>query len=353
MDIQNKSIPTLELFLRPAFCAVDGKITQINSLAAPYCLCVGDEVAPLLFTGVEEFYDFREGYLYLTLCIGGQKVDATVISSNGTHLFLLEQQSALAELRALSLAASELRTPLTGMLSTVGRILPADADPTQTAHFNRRIYQLLRIIGNMSDAVYYVESSDGRMEYVQLCAFLEELLTKSTAQLLAAGIHLEYSLPNAPIYTLADTEKIERAVYNMVSNAAKHTSVGGTIRVDLVRKKRLYLSVTDSGVGTKRAPTDLYHRYLRTPSVSDGSEGIGLGMVLVRATAALHGGTVLIDHPNAEGTRVTMTMDIRQGKSAQVRSPILYPDYAGERDHCLQELSDVLPAELYAGENLF
>ncbi len=354
MEMQNSNIPVLELLLRPAFYVADGRITQINQAAAPYLLNIGDEILPLLATGAEEYPSFQEGCLYLTLLIAEQRIEATVIALEHQHLFVLEQDTALAELRALSLAARELRNPLTGMLSTAGQMLPADTDPGQIAQFNRRMHQIMRIVSNMSDAVYYCESTQSRMEYVQVCAFLEELLCKGREQLRHADIHLHYCLPNTPVYTLADTEKLERAVYNLISNAAKHTALGGKIQVELTLRNRLYLSVSDSGYGSNDAVhANAYARYLRTPSVTDGPEGIGLGMVLVRATAALHNGTVLIDRPDGRGTRVTMTMEIHHGKIAQLRSPLFYPDYAGERDHGLQELSDILPASLYAKENLF
>lgn len=354
MEMQNTNIPMLELLLRPAFYVTDGRITQINQAAASYMLNVGDEISPLVATGLEDYQPLREGCLYLTLSIAGKKIDATIIASDNQHLFVLDQDSALTELRALSLAARELRTPLTGMLSSAGQLLPPDPDPVQMSQFNRRMHQIMRIVSNMSDAVYYCESTSGRMEYVQICSFLEELLDKGQEQLAQAGIHLQYSMPNKPIYTLADTEKLERAVYNLISNAAKHTPPNGTITISLTCRNRLYLSVTDSGYGNSNCvQANAYYRYLRTPSVTDGPEGIGLGMVLIRAAAALHNGTVLIDRPDGQGTRVTMTMEIRQDKTSVFRSPLFYPDYAGERDHGLQELSDVLPASLYAKENIF
>ena len=70
---------------------------------------------------------------------------------------------------------------------------------------------------------------------------------------------------------------------------------------------------------------------------------MGLGMVLIRAVAAAHGGTVLVDQPEESGTRVTLTIAIRQGGDAMLRSNILRVDYAGEHDHTMLELSDVLP----------
>lgn len=346
-----KNMPMLELLLRPAFCVTDGKITGINRAASHLLLSEGAEIMPLLATGKEEYQAFETGCLYLSLMLGSQPVGATVVCGDGCHLFLLDQPSDTAELRAFSLAAQQLRGPLAGINMISGQLNAAA--PEQAAQLNRRMYQLLRIVSNMSDAVQYCEAAEPQLEGVELCAFLEELLNKTALQLENANIRLTYILPDAPVYTLVDRDKVERAVYNMLCNAAMHTVPGGCIRFELACHGRLYLSVTDEGNGLNTVPPgDVYTRYLRTPSVTDSQEGIGLGMVLVRATAALHGGTVLIDHPHAQGTRVTMTLPLRKKGSMQVRSPMLRIDYAGERDHGLQELADVLPASLYAPDQL-
>ena len=94
----------------------------------------------------------------------------------------------------------------------------------------------------------------------------------------------------------------------------------------------------------------VYSRFRRGPGIEDHRYGIGLGMVLIRAAAALHGGTVLLDQ--ADGNRLTMTIAIRESKDSMVRDNRLLVDYAGERDHRLIELSDVLPTEAYRKENI-
>ena len=172
---------------------------------------------------------------------------------------------------------------------------------------------------------------------------------KAAAQLEAVPRQLTYQLPKDAIYTLADPQELERALLNLLSNAAKFTSPQDRILCTLTRRGRmLYLSVQDTGAGIPEALRgSLFSRYQRQPAIEDGRLGLGLGMVLVRSAAAHHGGTVLVDSPNGIGTRVTMTLAIRQDIPKGFRSPILRVDYSGERDHGLIELSDVLPTECY------
>ena len=354
METQDQQLSMLELILRPAFYVSDGRITNINSAAAAYLLCPGDAITPLLATGAAEYETFSEGCLYLTLSLGSRSIGATVIATNEHHLFVLDAASEQAELQSLALAAKELREPLTAMMASAEQLLPGnDADEKLAAQFNRRMYQTLRIVSNMSDAVLYTQLDNGRQDCCEICSFFRELLDKTVLQLQQADLHLRYSLPNQPVYTMADPPRLERALYNLISNAAQHSAPGGCMEVDVsIHGHRLSICVTDHGPGiAPEVRSSIYSRFLRAPSPADAQEGLGLGMLLVRSAATAHGGTVLIDHPKGCGTRVTMTIALKQ-VSNQIRTPILRIDYAGERDHGLQELADVLPPHLYSPKNI-
>lgn len=356
MEVQNHIAAMLHLLPQPAFLAENGIISHRNQAAAGYFLQAGQPVAPLILHGSEEYADFTDGCLYLTLTLEGQSVGASVSRLENAHLFVLEQPSEVPQLQALALAAMELREPLGGMLTLADQMLPGldkenEALQLQAAQMNRRLYQMLRIVGNMSDAAEYAKNEQKLAYHVEICGFLREILEKAAALAEQAGISLAYELPTAPIFTLASEEKLERAVYNLLSNAMKFAPQGSTVQAKLSCKgKRLYFSVTNRQDGSQ-LPGNLFTRYLRQPGLEDPRNGVGLGMVLVRSVAALHGGAVLVDQ--ADGCiRITLSMQVRQSKDTGVRSPILQIDYAGERDHGLIELSDVLPAVAFNADQI-
>ena len=70
-------------------------------------------------------------------------------------------------------------------------------------------------------------------------------------------------------------------------------------------------------------------------------------MAIVRTAAANHGGTILVSPSKKGGTKITMTIAIRQNDSTTLHSPVFRPDYTGGFDHGLVELSDCLPSEFY------
>lgn len=356
MEVQNHIAAMLHLLPQPAFLVENGTLSHMNQAAAGYFLQVGQPVAPLILHGSEEYANFTDGCLYLTLTLEGQSMGASVSKLENAHLFVLEQQLEVPQLQALALAAMELREPLSGILTLADQMLPGldkenEALQLQAAQINRRLYQMLRIIGNMSDAAQYAKSEQKLTYHVEICNFLREILEKATALAEQAGIHLAYELPSEPIFTLASEEKLERAIYNLLSNAMKFAPTGSTVQAKLSRKgMRLYFSVTNRQDGSE-LPGNLFARYLRQPGLEDPRSGVGLGMVLVRTVAALHGGAVLADQVD-DCIRITLSMQIRQSKDTGVRSPVLRIDYAGERDHGLIELSDVLPAAAYETDQI-
>ena len=353
MDQFHTELGMLDLMTQPAFCVQAGKIIKVNPAAAALLIEPGTQIQTLLHTGAEEYEQFHSGCLYLTLSVGGQAFGASVSRVQNFDVFCLEADGADPQLQVLALAARELREPLGNVLTIADRLFPEIAGESQktqeqVSHINRSLFRMLRIISNMSDAGLYTADTGTKQEMRNICAVLDEIFQRASTLTEQAGIRLNYCGCEEDLYTLLDAQKVERMIFNILSNAVKFTPSGGSIDAKLTRRgKKLYLSILDNGSGIDdHLKGTIFSRYLRQPGMEDSRHGLGLGMVLIRSTAALHGGTVLIDHPEDAGSRITVSFSIRQNDTT-LRSPFFRIDYAGERDHGLLELSDVLPAGLY------
>lgn len=352
MEKQKETLGMLDLMISPVFCVKNKLITKVNPSAAGLLITEGTDIQSLLHTGAEEYRDFNGGCLSLTLSVFGQLRNAYVTQIDDCDVFILDDDFNQKELRSLALAARELREPLANVMTSANQLFPTVAQDDsvsreQAARMNRGLYQLLRILGNMSDADHYASGS--RQEMINISGLFDEIFEKATVLVENTRISLDYHGLSDQIICLADGEQLERAVLNMLSNAIKFTPAGGSIEASLTRcGHTLRLSVQDSGSGiAEDIRSSVFRRYQRQPAIEDGRFGIGLGMVLIRSAAANHGGTVLIDHPSEKGTRISMTISIRQNTDTILRSHILRVDYAGERDHALVELADCLPIDLY------
>lgn len=348
MEEKKDLLGMLDLMTQPGFCVKDNCITAVNAAAKGLFLTPGMEVQSLLLTGREEYAAFSGGCLYLTVKLSEQPRGAVVTRMEQTDVFLLEPDCEQTELRSLALAALELRKTTNNIMTTADSLAAQAQTPDtaeQLSRLNRGLYQLLRLINNMSDA----GRCDTQQETRNIGKLLAEVFEKAAGLAETAGFRLRYEGLSETVYCLVDADQLERAVLNILSNSLKFSPAGSTIDVSVTRQGRmLRLSIQDNGMGIAAGILgSVFTRYLRQPAIEDNRFGLGLGMVLVRSAATAHGGTVLIDQPQGTGTRVTMTLAIRQNTENLFRSPVLRYDYAGERDHGLLELSNCLPAHLY------
>ncbi len=348
METQTDITQMLELIERPAFCVADGLIVYTNTAASAHLVPLGKPIAPLISVGAQEYAAFNHGCLYLSVTIESTSYEASVTMIGPNHIFILDTSSN-SQLQALALAAKELREPLNRIMSISDRLpFTKDGDPQTAelaARMNRGLYQILRTVNNMSDAG---SQSTPKMELRDITAVLQELFSQAAEYCACVGVELEFTNLPTSVYTLIDTQRLERSIYNILSNSLKYTEKGGYIRVRLTRKKDiLYLTISDSGCGMDpRNTLAPFDRFLREPGIEDIRHGLGLGLTLVRNAASAHGGTVLLDQSGESGTRITVSLPIRQNTTG-LRSPSIRIDYAGERNHALVELSDSLPYTLY------
>lgn len=341
----------LEMIDRPAFTVCDGIITNYNQLAKNRLIPLGKPVAELMPDGCEAYQNYTGGILYLTLQIGWIFCGATVVRQNGQDIFLLDRDADQAQLQTLSLAAQQLRVPLSNVMTIADCLFPELSDGVQkeqAAQMRKALFQLMRLISNMADAERYTGLDAPTYENTELCSFLKEIFEKANTSLCDTKVTVQFSCPSKPIFTIADRERLERAVYNLISNAVKFSKPGSYVTGKLtLTGKTACLTVEDQGDGiAPHVQGSLFHRYMREPAIEDSRFGLGLGMTMVRTAAAIHGGTVLLEQK--EGTKVAMTLAIRKQPPGPLRSPKLrIGDYAGGRDIGLLEFSDTLPASSY------
>lgn len=346
----------LETMACPAFTVRDGIICHANQAALQRQFSHGTPVSQIIRFGAEDYAQFNSGKLCLTLCVQEITYSATVTVAENAHLFCVETAYAESELRAFALAAQYLRQPLANAMSYTELLLPNDTireDPQahkQLAQVNRSLHQILRAICNMSDVAQYKQLQPGRMQLQDAAAFFDELLEKAAYMASQTGHTLHYNVPQQPLHCLLDTEKLERAALNLLSNAFKYAPENSDIHAAVrCNKNRIRLTVTSPIYGDPNLSGDIFHRFLREPGLEDSRHGIGLGMSMIHSAAAAHGGTVLWEIPNEQEVRFTVTIKMTKSESSpSLRSPVrLFVDYAGGRDRFLVELSDILPGELY------
>ena len=349
MDQSKKILISPESMLHPAFIVKDGIVTEVNEAAANRQIAVGIPVRSILKHGLAEYDAFTDGRLDLTLCMNGYTCGAYVIACRDGQLFCMESEYVQPELRAFSLAAMHLREPLTNAMLCANALLPEVSENKESlAQINRSLYQMMRILGNMSDAAQY-SKYNAKLQSCNVVAVFREILDKAEVLLSKGGKQLHYQVPAQAINGICDPTMVERAILNLISNAAGFSQDGiVTAQLDY-DNKRFRFTVTNKDSNTKSAKKDVFERYLREPQIEDGRNGIGLGLPLVRSVAAAHGGAVLMQYTEHGEFRISMTLAAQKQDTQILRSPVQLPiDDTGGWDRCLLELSGILSADLYS-----
>lgn len=345
----------LSFIVSPAFSVCDGTITHCNEAAKRHLFSSGMSVASLLTDNQTEYTSFQDGCLFITLRHNHQFYSASVSHVDDANIFVIEEDQDRAELKTLSLTAANMRQPLSSMIAAAGSLassLEQNNDPKVKAHLqhmNRNLNRMHRMLCNMSDTLQYADGISNHMICQNIVSVVEGIFQRSQQLCEQSNIHLEYSIPNEAILCTIDEALLERGIYNILSNAIKFSPTGSTIHASLTCcNHRVYISIKDQGTGISRdILNNVFSRYRRQPGLEDSRFGLGLGLALVRCTAKVHSGTVLVDHPDQIGTRITISFPIRKSSTPLVRSSAKRVDYAGGWDHSLLELSDVMPADLY------
>lgn len=352
MEKPNESLTILNMFTHPVFLVADGTIAVANEAAAAKGLTAGIAVCDILEDTLQEYEAFNSGYLSLTVKKDDIRYLATVIPSESGHAFHLHSSTMGSEFRTMALISQQLRGPLSGIMTAAEMLLPLAVDSgnpnniSQAAQMNRNLHQLLREVSNLS-AVQQI--TDGRCyrQVHNITALIDEIMENAKVYTQRSNRTLEFTSLHEDIQCLSDNDLIERALYNLISNAVKFSPEQSTVSAKLIRSgNKLRFSISNA-ITPDADRNNLFTRFMREPGIEDGRYGIGLGLPLIQHAAASHGGSLLMDLPEENTVRFTMTLPIRQNTEGVFRTPVITFDYLGGYNHALVELSDILSDELY------
>jgi len=197
----------------------------------------------------------------------------------------------------LAMLGHELRNPLSAVTNSVTAAMFDQVNRQRALEIaHRATKQLGRIVDDLLDVARITHGRVRlRKEQVSLAMVLERTVEGARVRMNERDHSLTLLLPAKEIRLEADAARIEQAVANLLTNAAKYTDPGGTVTVTVEQDcDDAVIRVRDNGIGI--APEvlprvfDLFAQAERTLDRAQG--GLGIGLTLVRRIVELHGGTV-------------------------------------------------------------
>jgi two-component system sensor histidine kinase MprB len=207
-------------------------------------------------------------------------------------------------------AGHELRTPLTSLRTNIEVLmrvqdLPVEDRAELLADVRAQLEELTTLIGDIVELGRYDEQPPEPTE-VRFNELVERAVARARRR--APSIAFQQQLDLGSVR--AQPALLERAVLNVLDNAAKWSPPGGTVEIWLQRTDRWMLDVRDHGPGI--AAEDIprvFDRFWRA-STARAMPGSGLGLAIVRQIVNDHGGSVNIWCPDDGGTVVHVELPI-------------------------------------------
>ena len=237
------------------------------------------------------------------------------------------EDASLAKTRFLSNMSHDIRTPMNAILGYAqlmvnelkGKNLP------EISEYLKKLQQsgnlLLSIINNVLDMAQ-IES--GRMEidenYGRIEDIRQTLFEIFGDEAKKKNLVLQYTINVEHENILTDTTKVKEIFVNILSNAIKYTSSGGSVKVsvdELPCDEDGYMmvrtSVSDTGIGmSQEYLTNIFEAFTREQNTTKSKiAGTGLGMSIVKKYVDLLGGTINVESELGKGSTFTVTLKHR------------------------------------------
>ncbi len=219
----------------------------------------------------------------------------------------------------------ELRTPLTSMMGFLEMIREGEAGELtdEQKRFLAIVYRsserLQRLVGDLL-FVARLDASGLQLQFAPVD--VEELVREAaeSAGALARSRELDLELVLAPLpFVTGDKERLSQLVGNLISNALKFTPAGGQVTVrTFVDGSHAVIEVEDDGIGIPEGEQNrLFQRFFRSTTATEQAiPGTGLGLVISRAIAEAHGGTIDVRSEEGAGACFRVELPLQPEEAA-------------------------------------
>lgn len=242
-----------------------------------------------------------------------------------------QHEMDLMKIRFFTNVSHEFRTPLSLILTPIEKMTREARDPDQQRHLQlvqRNARRLLTMVNQLLDFRKLEEQEVAlHANQADIIAFLEDV-TENFADL-SDQKHIGFSFSSAveKLDMLFDGEKLEKILFNLLSNAFKFTPAYGKVEVSVATRKVadaawLDIHISDSGIGIPPEKQEkIFERFFQQelpPHLSN--QGSGIGLAITQEFVRLHHGHIAVQSEPEKGSCFTVSLPIRtQEADALVR----------------------------------
>ena len=253
------------------------------------------------------------------LHVSAERVDE---EPNGTTVAVIRDVTERSQLDAVrrdfvANVSHELRTPI-GALSVLAEALAAEEDPVVVRRLVSRIStevdRASTVIHDLLDLSLIEAGAPAEPAPLSVSALVAAAVDRVRS--VAGQRQVDVAVGDVPaLAVLGDEDQLVSAVANLLDNAVKYSDPASAVAVDVSESgKWVDVVVRDSGIGIPAKDLDrVFERFYRVDRArSRQTGGTGLGLSIVRHVAENHGGQVLVESREGEGSTFTLRLPRRQ-----------------------------------------
>lgn len=256
--------------------------------------------------------------IYIILASGIIAVSTYIIFT----IFRLKQKVKIEEyisdikLKFFTNISHEIKTPLTLISGSVKEILrkgmTEDEIKKSLTVVDRNSNRLLHLINQILD-IRKLETGNMRLklQFTDLGQFVQSIITNFRNIAGEHGIKLQFNKPDEPVMIWADNDKLDKIVFNLLSNAFRFTPSGKSITVGVSKcGQSARITVTDEGAGISpdrlNSIFNLFNSTEESGALQQG--GTGIGLTMAKELVELHNGTISVKSRLRHGSTFTVEL---------------------------------------------
>ena len=275
-------------------------------------------------------------FIYILLILGILYFSRRYILLRAREKFKIEQERReasrmheldLMKIKFLTNVSHEFRTPLSLIIAPLDKLISVTADKQGRSQFElmqRNARRLLNLVNQLLD-FRKLETQEIKLNTskADIIRFLKDISYSFMDMAEKKEIKFSFQAANKALFTLFDPDKLERIMFNLLSNAFKFTQEHGKIEISVQSRELpngentalqqlLEIKVTDSGIGIPLEKQDkIFERFFQNEIPGSMlNQGSGIGLSITKEFVKLHGGNITVKSEPGKGSVFTVEIPI-------------------------------------------
>lgn len=238
---------------------------------------------------------------------------------------MAEELSRLDDMRKGFVAnvSHELRAPMTSIQGFVQAMMDGTIPQQEQNKYLGIVLSETKRLGKMIGELLTLSQMDAgqyplQIQPFELCELIRRVMIKYDVKLEQRKLQLIADFHTDPAFVMADSDKIEQVMGNLLDNAIRFTPENGEIRVRVYSEKgKVYTAVSDSGAGISQEDLPyIWDRFYTADKAHTAGSGTGLGLSIVRSIIEEHGERIIALSQPGEGATFVFSLPYVQDMGA-------------------------------------